>query len=218
MSTRAINVVIPDAGPLISLAKGGHLDLLLLFSPEVRILIADVVDHEVTRFADKYPDAAVIARFIAENAPRVHVEKTELGATLIAAMQLWDTYQSASPEKKSILEHAAGLKTESPPRNGGEAAILGLAREITHTHKENVILVLSEDRRFLSAAIGLTQTHVLSTQAFLEGLSKLGKISIDDVWSDIETNREGVNSDSVDEPVPAEETDWLSPINDGGRP
>ena len=57
MSTRAINVVIPDAGPLISLAKGGHLDLLLLFSPEVRILIADVVDHEVTRFADKYPDA-----------------------------------------------------------------------------------------------------------------------------------------------------------------
>ena len=215
---RTINVVIPDAGPLISLAKGGHLDLLLLFRPEVRILIADAVAHEVTRFADKYPDAAVIARFIAENAPRVQVEKTELGSTLIAAMQLWDTYQSASPEKKSILENAAGLKPENPPRNGGEAAILGLAREMTYAHKENVLLVLSEDRRFLSAAIGLTQTHVLSTQAFLEGLSKLGKISIDDVWSDIETNREGVNSDSVDEPVPAEETDWLSPINDGGRP
>ncbi|EQD24560.1 MAG: hypothetical protein D084_Lepto4C00412G0003 [Leptospirillum sp. Group IV 'UBA BS'] len=29
---RAINIVIPDAGPLISLAKGGHLDLLLLFN------------------------------------------------------------------------------------------------------------------------------------------------------------------------------------------
>ena len=215
---RTINVVIPDAGPLISLAKGGHLDLLLLFRPEVRILIADAVAHEVTRFADKYPDAAVIARFIAENAPRVQVEKTEFGSTLISAMQLWDTYQSGSPEKKSILENAAGLKPENPPRNGGEAAILGLAREMTYAHKENVLLVLSEDRRFLSAAIGLTQTHVLSTQAFLEGLSKLGKISIDDVWSDIETNREGVNSDSVDEPVPAEETDWLSPINDGGRP
>lgn len=218
--TRTINVVIPDAGPLISLAKGGHLDLLLLFRPEVRILIADAVAHEVTRFADKYPDAAVIARFIAENAPRVQVEKTELGATLIAAMQLWDTYQSASPEKKSILENAAGLKPENPPRNGGEAAILGLAREMTYAHnyahKENVILVLSEDRRFLSAAIGLTQTHVLSTRAFLEGLSRLGKISLDGVWSDIVTNRSGVNSDSVDEPAPDEKTDWNSSISKSG--
>ena len=212
---RTINVVIPDSGPLISLAKSGHLDLLLLFSSEVRILIADVVAYEVTRFADKYPDAAVITRFIAENAPRVHVEKTELGATLIAAMQLWDTYQSASPEKKSILEHAAGLKPESPPRNGGETAILGLAREMTYAHKENVILVLSEDRRFLSAAIGLAQTHVLSTRAFLEGLSKLGKISLDDVWSDIEAHRAGVNPDSVDESDPEEETDWIPSI---GRP
>ena len=213
---RTINVVIPDAGPLISLAKGGHLDLLLLFRPEVRILIADAVAHEVTRFADKYPDAAVIARFIAENAPRVQVEKTELGSTLIAAIQLWDTYQSAPPEKKSILEKAAGLKPENPPRNGGEAAILGLAREMTYAHKENVILVLSEDRRFLSAAIGLTQTHILSTRAFLEGLSRLGKISLDDVWSDIVTNRAGVNSDSVDEPAPDEETDWNSSISEFG--
>lgn len=212
--TRTINIVIPDAGPLISLAKGGHLDLLLLFKPEVRIRIADAVAHEVTRFAGKYPDAAVIARFIAENAPRVQVEKTELGATLIAAMQLWDTYQSAPLEKKAILENAAGLKPENPPRNGGEAAILGLAREITYAHKENVILVLSEDRRFLSAAIGLIQTHVLSTRAFLEGLSRLGKISLDKIWSDIVTNRAGVNSDFLDEPAPDEETDWHSSISE----
>ncbi|MHB1563920.1 MAG: hypothetical protein ACYCXP_07485 [Leptospirillum sp.] len=212
--TRAINIVIPDAGPLISLAKGGHLDLLFFFKPEVRILIADAVAHEVTRFAGKHPDAAVIAGFIAKNAPRVQVEKTELGATLIAAMQLWDTYQSAPPEKKSILENAVGLKPENPPRNGGEAAILGLAREMTYAHKENVILVLSEDRRFLSAAIGLTQTHVLSTRAFLEGLSRLGKISLDEIWSDIVTNRAGVNSDSVDEPAPDEETDWHSSISE----
>ncbi|MHB8370297.1 MAG: hypothetical protein ACYDBP_11545 [Leptospirales bacterium] len=46
--TRTINLVIPDAGPLISLAKGGHLDLLLLFKPDVRILIADAVVHPVS--------------------------------------------------------------------------------------------------------------------------------------------------------------------------
>jgi hypothetical protein len=210
---RTINIVIPDAGPLISLAKSGHLDLLLLFKPEIPILIADAVAHEVTRFAAKYPDAAVIARFIAENAPRVQVEKTELGATLIAAMQLWDTYQNASPEKKAILENAAGLKPENPPRNGGEAAILGLAREMTFAHKENILLVLSEDRRFLSAAIGLTQTHVLSTRAFIEGLGSLGKISLDEVWSDIVTHRAGINSDSVDEPATDGESKWHSSIS-----
>lgn len=215
--TRTINIVIPDAGPLISLAKGGHLDLLLLFKPEVRILIADAVAHEVTRFADKYPDAAIIARFIAENAPRVQVEKTDLGATLISAMQLWDTYQNALPETKAILENAAGLKPENPPRNGGEAAILGLAREMTFAHKENLILVLSEDRRFLSAAIGLAQTHVLSTRAFLEGLGRRRKISLDDVWSDIVANRARVHSDSVDEPAPDQKTDWHSAISEPGR-
>ena len=140
---RTINIVIPDAGPLISLAKSGHLDLLLLFKPEVRVLIADAVAHEVTRFAGKYPDASVIARFIAENAPRVQVEKTELGATLIAAMQLWDTYQKATPEKKAILESAAGLKPENPPRNGGEAAILGLAREMTFARVERTCVWVS---------------------------------------------------------------------------
>lgn len=77
--TRTINIVITDTGPLISLAKGGHLSLLLLFKSEVRIRIADAVAHEVTRFAGKYPDAAVIARFIAENAPRVQVEKQNSG-------------------------------------------------------------------------------------------------------------------------------------------
>ncbi|MHB8368739.1 MAG: hypothetical protein ACYDBP_03480, partial [Leptospirales bacterium] len=174
-----------------------------------------VVD-EVTRFADKYPDAAIIARFIAEKAPRVYVEKTELWATLIAAIQLWDTYQNSPPEKKAILENVVGLKPEHPPHNGGEAVILVLAREMTYAHKENILLVLSEDRRFLSAAIGLTQTHVLSTRAFIEGLSRLGKISLDEVWSDIVTNRAGINPDSVDEPAPDEETDWHSSISDLG--
>jgi hypothetical protein len=209
---KTINVVIPDAGPLISLAQGGHLDLLLLFRPEVRILIVDAVAHEVTRFADTFHDAALIARFISENAPRVHVEETELGATLIATMQLWDAYQKAPPEKKAILESAMGGKPRNPPRNGGEAAILGLAREMTYAHKESLLLVLSEDRRFLSAAIGLTQTHVLSTRAFIEGLAKLGKISLDEVWSDIVSNRAGVNPDAVDESAPDEETGWHSAI------
>ena len=82
-------------------------------------------------------------------------------------MQLWDTDQKATPDKKAILENAMGLKPENPPRNGGEPAILGIAHERTYAHRKNVLLVLSEDRRFCSAAIGLTQTPVLSRRAYL---------------------------------------------------
>ena len=120
---KTVNIIIPDAGPLISLAKGGHLDLLLLFKPDVKILIADVVAHEVTRFSDTFHDASVIARFISENSPRVRVERTELGATLIATMQLWDTYRKASPEKKAILESAMGLKPAVSTSNSSESRL-----------------------------------------------------------------------------------------------
>ena len=43
-----------------------------------------------------------------------------------------------------------------------------------------------------------------------------GKISLDDVWSDIVSNRSGVNSDSVDESAPDEETDRNSSISKFG--
>lgn len=40
--------------------------------------------------------------------------------------------------------------------------------------------------------------------------------ALDDVWSDIVSNRSGVNSDSVDEPAPDEKTDRNSSISKFG--
>jgi len=46
---RPIRLVIPDTGPLISLAAGDALDLLLLAREDVRIVLTDMVEFEVNR-------------------------------------------------------------------------------------------------------------------------------------------------------------------------
>jgi hypothetical protein len=48
-----IRIFIPDAGPLISLAMGDALDLFLLLSADVRLIITDVVNYEVTHRSEK---------------------------------------------------------------------------------------------------------------------------------------------------------------------
>ena len=50
-----IQIFIPDAGPLISLAIADELDLLLRVADDVRLIITDHVIWEVTR-RDDLPD------------------------------------------------------------------------------------------------------------------------------------------------------------------
>lgn len=50
-----IKVVIPDAGPLISLSIVDALDVLLVFRETVRIVITDFVEFEVTRYLADAP-------------------------------------------------------------------------------------------------------------------------------------------------------------------
>lgn len=50
---KTIQVVLPDAGPLISLALGNALDLLLLASNDVRLVLTDVVEFETTHRTDR---------------------------------------------------------------------------------------------------------------------------------------------------------------------
>lgn len=71
-----IKVVIPDAGPLISLALVDALDVLLVFKENVRVVITDFVEFEVTRYRDKRADAQRICDFIARNAGVIEIQET----------------------------------------------------------------------------------------------------------------------------------------------
>jgi len=70
---RPIQIVLPDTGPLISLALGNALDLLLLVSDDVRLVLTDVVEFEATHRADRYADATAIRSFLSAHADRVEI-------------------------------------------------------------------------------------------------------------------------------------------------
>lgn len=215
MTKRTLDVVLPDSGPLISLARGGHLDLLLRFKSEVRIIVADLVKHEVTRFPDKYEDSAALSRFFRENAARIEIAETELGQFIIAQMKSRDAYENAPAETKAVME-TTGAVPPKPPRNRGEAVILTVARDIGRAHPDDVMLIFAEDRYFLSESrFAERHTHILSTRAFLEGLARKNIISFDAVWADIVAKRPNAVAQSVDRGAPDIETDWESAIDEG---
>ena len=87
MSGHPIKIVLPESGPLISLALGESLDLLLSFSAEVRIVLTDVVEYEVTQRADDLPDALAIRSFLAQHAGRIEVISTTIGSLALGDLR-----------------------------------------------------------------------------------------------------------------------------------
>ena len=59
-----VRVVVPDTGPLITLAKLHLLDALLVFKENVRIVLTDYVEFEATRRRHELADAMAIHKFM----------------------------------------------------------------------------------------------------------------------------------------------------------
>ena len=72
MSGKTTVSLLPDAGPLITLAYAGALDLLL--KPGWAVCLVDMVLHEVTR--NRTPTSACIANWASENG--IAIVETEL--------------------------------------------------------------------------------------------------------------------------------------------
>lgn len=159
--TRPISVVLPDTGPLISLAAGGALDLLLLARHDVRIVVTDMVHFEATHRADDFADGAAIASFLAKNEERIEVVPTTIG-------------QFALPELKRRL--AAGEQV-SMPQDLGELSITNFVISIRQANPGDPMLVLIEDDWFIGNSYAVPgNVHLLSTASFLDGLEKAGVI------------------------------------------
>lgn len=76
MST-TIKTVLPDTGPLITLAHADALDALLVFDPDrVQLVLTDMVEFEATRRRSTHEDAQRIADFIIKHAGRIAIEPT----------------------------------------------------------------------------------------------------------------------------------------------
>ena len=149
---KAIRLVIPDSGVLISLAQGGLLDLLVALRSHVSIVLTDVVEYEVTKRVD-FEDTRVIRAFLAKNQRRVQIDATSFG-------RLQD----------SIRRHP-DLQL---PEDAGELFIYSYINSVAGPHPGTATLVLFEDDWFMSHSfVRRGSTHVVSTIAFLEGLRRL---------------------------------------------
>ena len=161
MAKKRITIVIPDAGPLISLAMGDALHLLLSLKPGVRLVLTDFVHFEVTVFADRVLDGAQIASFVKKNQRDIEVVATTIG-------------EFAIPTIKEKL----GKDPDAPwPHDLGELSISSFITTSKDFNPGQPTLVLIEDDWFTANSYAVPgNVHLLSTSAFLEGLQAEGVI------------------------------------------
>lgn len=192
--TRPVDLILPDAGPLISLAHADRLDLLAVF--ERPVVVMDVVRFECLRKPDA-PDHARLAAWFEDGEGRVGVADTPIGPI----------YQQALERERSGADPVA-------TRGLGDAALSWALSNIDRLSRPDAVpLVLIEDRRLAAALREIGTAHILSTRSWLAALAEAGLVDFDAVVAAMAGRGRGLSSLSTDAPV-AGGSRWF----EGGRP
>lgn len=158
-------LVIPDAGPLISLGKIDRLDILLTLGHP--IYVVDQVRYEVTK-DKRFADASRIEGFMRDHANVVREFATAVGG--------------------AAASRRAGGEIRQPGQ--GEAAIAELLSrldEITRDPDAPVLLLYEDSDVRKSRFVLPSNVHVVSTWSLLLGLQKKGLVlSAQEIWTEIE--------------------------------
>jgi hypothetical protein len=145
-------VVLPDAGPLITLAYADALDLLL--KPGWPVQIVDMVLHEVTRNAT--PTSEKIGQWV------------DLHSTPLVATRAYQHYRAAQTAGESSPSKA----------NLGEFAIQEAMQELALASPSTTGVFLFEDHKIARASFLLpTNCRKISTRAWLQFLEGKGWIA-----------------------------------------
>lgn len=188
---RSVDLVLPDAGPLISLAHAGRLDLLSLF--ERPVVVLDVVRLECLRKPDA-PDYPQLAAWFDEGDRLVGVADTPIGPV----------YRQALERERSGTDPVA-------TRGLGDAALSWALGNIDRlTRPDAVPLVLIEDRRLAVRLQGLGTGHILSTRSWLAALADAGLVDFDAVVAAMGRHGRGLSMLAVDAVVEGGSR-WLDP-------
>lgn len=142
-------LLLPDAGPLITLAYAGALDLL--FKPGWPVQIVDMVLHEVTR--NQTPTSHTIGAWAAKNALRILTTKIH---------------------RHYLAMHASGAAI-AKKSNLGELAIQEAMTDLALNSPPPVGVFLFEDHKIARAGFVLPENcRKISTRAFLIFLEQKG--------------------------------------------
>ncbi len=164
--SRRVVLLIPDAGPLISLAKADRLRLLL--APGLPVVVADQVLFEATRDT-RHEDARRIAEFVRAYPDAVLKFRTAVGDAAAARRAAGETGRQKGQGEAAVAELLARLD------------------EITQAPDDPVLLLYEDSDVATKRFVLPGNVHLLSTKAFLVGLERRGTIaSADEVWAAIE--------------------------------
>ena len=199
-----IDLVVVDAGPLITLNIAGELRLLQKFRRPIRIL--DVVKAECTRFRDK-PGANELASWFSEAEGRDY-------STI-------ETPGHLARYLEAIAKEDAG-DTNWPSQGIGDEAITWYLVNVSKIERgKDVVLVLLEDAAFGDGVLSTQTPEVaaISTRAFLRTLQNFDLIeSADAIIKRVEENAGGMRAVArylADRPGrlgPNARTDWKAPL------
>ncbi len=188
-----VSLIIPDAGPLISLAHAGRLDLIDVFNQPVAVL--DVVRLECLR-KPASPDHLALLEWFDAGGNVVHVVDTPFRAL----------YQQA------LGDEASG-RNRHATRGLGDAAFAWLLPNLKLIAPKGTIpLVLTEDRNLSLTLADHHVAHILSTRAWLLGLENADVIdSAAEVIEQIERHGRRLSTLNSDFPVQAgqSQSDWI---------
>jgi len=151
-----VPILAPDAGPLITLAYAGRLDLLQ--RPGWPVHAVDMVLHEVTR--NQTPTSEAIAAFVKEQ------------ALTVVTTEVWRRYQ------QRLADAAAG--EGAPPRKAGlgELAIQEYMTRLGLEEPAVPAVFLFEDHKIARASFHLPDSaRRVSTRAYLYFLEERGWIA-----------------------------------------
>lgn len=176
MAEKYCELIVPDAGPLITLAYADHLDLLLAMS--IKVAIIDMVMIELTRH--KTETSALILDFIKIN--NIEIKTTDIGTK---AINEGDNFKKTHAGERAIQDFLFDFYDEN---NG-----------------QKVALLLFEDHKIAGTAFVLPDNvYTISTRAFLNRLETLKIIdSAQDVVNAAFLAGRSFSQREVDVPPPA---------------
>jgi len=198
MARRSVDVavILPDASPVITLARLGRLDLFETFIAPIRIV--DQVEYEITKPAND-PDGKISA-WLARMANRVSIVETLVGFGFRTKLERGEAPKGGNLGEIAVDEYATQLALAASPTF--------------------VPLVLFEDPDVLETRIArLPRVHLLNTAAWIRALADEGIIT------DGQTLLNDINAGRKSPMIPIErpgrtrrvQSKWLrKPSNDAG--
>jgi hypothetical protein len=170
-----IKLVLPDTGPLITLAHADALDALLVFDPDhFQLVITDMVEFEATRQRTTHGDAQRIVDFLQKHAGRVVIQETSFGRMAISAAITYERF-TQSQQVRDFYSAQRMLAPSPLAPNSGELSINSYVTELIGQPPGPLCLVIAEDDFFLRSNPGALpgNAYIISTARLLAKIEEL---------------------------------------------